>query len=125
VAVLERTGSLGPYIQIVTNFKVWFDAAYVSLLIQGAPDLHEYGLEGGSGLMTRTHAADKIEAYADALKEPWKEGLSFNFVNIHLTLREDVESAFVPYNTPLFVMYPVLDPQCYSIEDYQKVSNRR
>ncbi|MFQ5483021.1 MAG: hypothetical protein ACE5ER_09700, partial [Nitrospinaceae bacterium] len=60
------------------------DASTVSLLIQGAPDLHEYGLYGGSGLMTRSHAADKIDAYADPVKAPWKEGLSFNFVNIHL-----------------------------------------
>ena len=52
VTVLERTGTLGPFVQIVTNFKVWFDASVISLLVQGAPDLHEYGLQGGSGLMT-------------------------------------------------------------------------
>ncbi len=124
VAVLERTASLGPYIQIVTNFKVWFDASRVSLLIQGAPDLHEYGLEGGAGLMTRSHASDKIDAYADALKEAWKADLSFNFVNIHLTLRPEVETAFVPYNTPLFVMYPVLSQPLYKIEDYRNVAGR-
>lgn len=117
VAVIERTGSLGPYIQIVTNYKVWFDASVVSLLIQGAPDLHEYGLQGGSGLMTRSHAADKIDAYADALKDQWKDGLSFNFVNIHLSLMDGVESAFVPYNTPLFTLYPTLNQQCYKVED--------
>ena len=74
--------------------------------------------------MTRSHASDKIDAYSDALKESWKEGLSFNFVNIHLTLRPDVESAFVPYNTPLFVLYPVLNSQCCEIEDYRNVAGK-
>ncbi|HAX45952.1 MAG TPA: hypothetical protein DCX78_03875, partial [Nitrospina sp.] len=74
-AIIERMGSLGTFLQMVSNFKVWFDASRVSVLIQGAPDLHEYGLQGGSGLMTRTHASDKIPAYAESSKEPWQEGL--------------------------------------------------
>jgi len=120
VTVLERTGTLGPFVQIVTNFKVWFDASVVSLLVQGAPDLHEYGLQGGSGMMTRSHAADKVPAYAESLKEKWREGLSFNFVNIHLLLSPGTETAFVPYNTPLFTLYPTLSKSCYKIEDSRK-----
>ena len=112
-AVLERTGTLGPYIQLVSNFKIWFDASQVSVLIQGAPDLYEYGLEGGSGMMVRSHAADKIPAYAENTSQPWQEGLSFNFVNIHLTLSPGSESAMVPYNTPLFTVYPVLPTQSF------------
>jgi hypothetical protein len=57
--VLQRTNCLGSYLQVVTNFKVWFDSSTVSLLIQGSPDLYGYGLQGGSGLMTRSHASDK------------------------------------------------------------------
>ena len=110
-AVLERTGTLGPYIQLVSNFKIWFDASQVSVLIQGAPDLYEYGLEGGSGMMVRSHASDKVPAYAENTSQPWQEGLSFNFVNIHLTLSPGSESAMVPYNTPLFTVYPVLPTQ--------------
>ncbi len=106
-AVLERTGTLGPYVQLVSNFKIWFDASQVSILIQGAPDLYEYGLEGGSGMMVRSHASDKVPAYAENTSQPWQEGLSFNFVNIHLTLSPNTETALVPYNTPLFTAYPV------------------
>ena len=110
-AVLERTGTLGPYVQIVSNFKIWFDSSQVSILIQGAPDLYEYGLQGGSGLMVRSHAADKIPAYVENTSQPWQEGMSFNFVNIHLTLSPGTETAFVPYNTPLFTVYPILPTQ--------------
>jgi len=106
-AVLERTGTLGPYVQLVSNFKVWFDSSQVSVLIQGAPDLYEYGLQGGSGMMVRSHASDKVPAYAESTAQPWQEGLSFNFVNIHLTLGPNTESALIPYNTPLFTVYPV------------------
>ncbi|MDP7556401.1 MAG: hypothetical protein QF687_00765 [Nitrospinaceae bacterium] len=114
-AIIERMGSLGTFLQMVSNFKVWFDASRVSVLIQGAPDLHEYGLQGGSGLMTRTHASDKIPAYAESFKEPWQEGLSFNFVNLHLQLSPETDSAFVPFNTPIFSVYPVLNRQCFQI----------
>jgi hypothetical protein len=114
-AVLERMGSLGPFLQVVNNFKVWFDSSRVSVLIQGAPDLHEYGLQGGSGLMTRTHASDKIPAYAESSKEPWQEGLSFNFVNMHLQLLPGQERAIVPFNTPIFSLHPVLNRQCFQI----------
>ena len=110
-AVLERTGTLGPYVQMVLNFKIWFDSSQVSILIQGAPDLYEYGLQGGSGLMVRSHAADKIPAYVENTSQPWQEGMSFNFVNIHLTLSPGTETAFVPYNTPLFTVYPILPVQ--------------
>ena len=110
-AVLERTGTLGPYVQLVANFKIWFDASQVSILIQGAPDLYEYGLQGGSGMMVRSHASDKVPAYAENTSQPWQEGLSFNFANIHLLLNPGIESAMVPYNTPLFTVYPVLPTQ--------------
>ena len=112
-AVLERIGTLGPYVQIVSNFKIWFDSSVVTPLIQGAPDLYEYGLQGGSGLMTRTHASDKVGAYAESFTQPWQEGLSFNFVNIHLMLSPGTDTALVPYNTPMFTVYPVLNRQCY------------
>ena len=110
-AVLERTGTLGPYVQLVSNFKVWFDASQVSILIQGSPDLYEYGLQGGAGMMVRSHASDKVPAYAENTSQPWQEGLSFNFVNIHLTLGPNTESAFIPHNTPLFTVYPVYPTQ--------------
>ena len=114
-AIIERMGSLGTFLQMVSNFKVWFDASRVSVLIQGAPDLHEYGLQGGTGLMTRTHASDKIPAYAESTKEPWQEGMSFNFVNLHLQLSPGADSTFVPFNTPIFSVHPVLNRQCFQI----------
>jgi len=113
--VLERMGSLGAFLQVVNNFKIWFDASRVSVLIQGAPDLYEYGLQGGSGLMTRTHASDKTPAYAESFKEPWQEGLSFNFVNMHLQLSPGIDRALIPYNTPIFSLYPLLNRQCYQV----------
>lgn len=115
-AFLEGTNTLGPFIQVSCNFKVWFDPAVVSLLIQGAPDLHEYGLEGASGLLTRTYATEKVAAYAEPA-QPWQEGLSFNFVNLHLQLLPGVGSAMVPFNTPIFSVYPVLSRQCFKFED--------
>ena len=122
LAVLEHTGSLGLFIQISCNFKVWFDASVISLLIQGAPDLHEYGLQGGSGLMTRTYASDKVESYAQSFTEPWQQGLSFNFVNMHLQLSPGVNTAVVPHSTPIFTVYPVLNRQCYRFEDKAALS---
>ena len=119
--VLERLGTLGTYVQIVSNFKVWFDSAQTSILVTGAPDLYEYGLQGGSGLMTRSHASDKIPAYAESTKEPWQDGLSFNFVNIHLTLSPDTDTAVVPYNTPLFTVYPVHNRQNFKFVDKYKM----
>ncbi len=121
MTVLERLGTLGTYVQIVSNFKVWFDAAQVSVLVTGAPDLYEYGLQGGSGLMTRSHASDKIPAYAESTKEPWQEGLSFNFVNIHLTFSPGTDSATVPFNTPLFTVYPVHNRQNFKFVDKNKM----
>jgi hypothetical protein len=123
-AFLDGTNSLGPYIQVACNFKVWFDAAIVSLLIQGAPDLHEYGLEGAAGLLTRSYATEKVHAYAQASTFPWQEGLSFNFVNMHLQLLPGVQSAVVPYNTPIFSVYPALNQQCYKFEDRRNLADR-
>ena len=117
VTVLERTGTLGTFVQVVTNFKAYFDASVVSLLVTGAPALLEYGLQGGSGLMTRTHASDKVEAYAKSFREPWQQGLSYNFVNIHLQLAPGIDTAFVPFNTPLFTVYPTLNRQNFKVED--------
>ncbi|MDE3020087.1 MAG: hypothetical protein KGI53_13815 [Nitrospirota bacterium] len=116
-AFLDATNALGPYIQVVCNFKVWFDAASVSLLVQGAPDLHEYGLQGGAGLLTRTYATEKVQAYAEAVTQAWTEGLSFNFVNMHLQLLPGTDSAMIPYNTPVFSVLPVLNRQQYRFED--------
>jgi len=121
MTVLERMGTLGTYVQVVANFKVWFDSSQTSLLVTGAPDLYEYGLQGGSGMMTRSHASDKIPAYAESVKEPWQEGLSFNFVNIHLTLSPGTESATVPYNTPLFTVYPTLNRSNFKFIDKNKM----
>jgi hypothetical protein len=119
-AFLDGTNTLGPFIQVSCNFKVWFDPGVVSLLIQGAPDLHEYGLEGASGLLTRTYATEKVAAYA-APAQPWQEGLSFNFVNLHLQLLPGVSSAVVPFNTPIFSVYPVLSRQCFKFEDRRNI----
>ncbi|MEW6543371.1 MAG: hypothetical protein AB1411_07155 [Nitrospirota bacterium] len=116
-AFLDGTNSLGPFIQVGCNFKVWFDANAVSLLIQGAPDLHEYGLQGGAGLLTRTYATEKVHAYAQAVTQQWTEGLSFNFVNMHLQLPPGVDQAFVSFNTPIFSVFPVLSRQCFRFED--------
>jgi hypothetical protein len=121
VTVLDRMGTLGTFIQVVTNFKIFFDSSAISVLITGSPDLFEYGLQGGSGLMTRTHASDKVEAYAKNIKEPWQEGLSFNFVNIHLQLAPETTTALVPFNTPLFTVYPTLNRQNVKIEDYRNM----
>ncbi len=121
LSVLEQVGSLGPFIQISCKFKVWFDAALVSLLIQGAPDLPEYGLQGGAGLMTRTYASDKVESYVENLSQPWQEGLSFNFVNLHLQLSPGIESAVIPFGTPIFSVYPVLNRQCYRYVDRRTI----
>lgn len=116
-AFLDATNALGPFIQVACNFKVWFDAASVSLLVQGAPDLHEYGLQGGAGLLTRTYATEKVPAYAQAVTQAWTDGLSFNFVNMHLQLAPGTDSAVVPFNTPIFSVLPVLNRQQYKFED--------
>ena len=116
-AFLEGTNSLGPYIQVGCNIKIWFDANAVSLLVQGAPDLHEYGLEGGAGLLTRTYASEKTAAYAGAGSQKWQEGLSFNFVNMHLQLLPDVTTAVIPANTPIFSLYPVTARGQYQLTD--------
>ncbi|MBD0305218.1 MAG: hypothetical protein ICV76_01525 [Nitrospiraceae bacterium] len=120
-AFLDGTNSLGPYIQIACNFRVWFDSAAVSLLIQGAPDLHEYGLQGAAGLLTRTYATENVHAYAPSAKQPWQEGLSFNFVNMHLQLLPGVTTAMVPYSTPIFSVFPVLNRQSYRFEDRRHI----
>ena len=116
-AFLEGTNSLGPYTQVGCNIKVWFDASSVSLLVQGAPDLHEYGLEGAAGLLTRTYASEKTAAYAGAGSQKWQEGLSFNFVNMHLQLLPDVTTPVVPAHTPIFSLYPVMARGQYQVTD--------
>ena len=121
-AFLEGTNSLGPYIQVGCNIKVWFDANAVSLLVQGAPDLHEYGLEGGAGLLTRTYASEKTTAYAGAGSQKWQEGLSFNFVNMHLQLLPDVATAVIPANTPIFSLYPVAARGQYQLTDARSLT---
>ncbi|MDO8545831.1 MAG: hypothetical protein Q7R68_00580, partial [Nitrospirales bacterium] len=116
-AILESSNTLGPFLQIVCNVKVWFDASSVALLLQGAPDLNEYGLFGASGLAVRTYGTEKVEAYAEATKKPWQEGLSFNYINMHLGLLPNTDTAFVPANTPIFTVYPVLNRQTYTFKD--------
>ncbi len=116
LAVLEHIGSLGPFIQVSCKFKIWFDASQVSILIQGAPDLAEYGLQGGAGLMTRSYASDTVRTYAQAQSHPWQEGLSFNFVNLHLTLNPGMETGVIPHSTPIFTVFPVLSKPCYAFE---------
>ena len=121
-AFLDGTNSLGPYIQVGCNIKVWFDANAVSMLVQGAPDLHEYGLEGGAGLLTRTYASEKIAAYAGAGSQQWQEGLSFNFVNMHLQLLPEVRTAIIPANTPIFSLYPVTARGQYQLTDARSLT---
>jgi hypothetical protein len=114
---------LGPYVQISCNIKVWFDAAAVSVLVQGAPDLHEYGLQGGSGLLTRTYASEKTAAYAGAGSQPWQKGLSFNFVNLHLQLLPDVATSIIPAHTPIFSVYPVVARSKFQLTDARTLAS--
>ncbi len=120
-AFLYATAAVGTFIQIPCNMKVWFDASRVSLLLQGAPDLPDYGLHGASGLITRTYGMEKVGAYVESFNKPWQEGVSFNFINIHVRLLDGVETAFVPYNTPIFSVYPVLSRQGYEILERRAV----
>lgn len=123
-AFLDGTNTLGPYVQIGCNIKVWFDASAVHLLVQGAPDLHEYGLQGGAGLLTRTYASEKTAAYAGVGSQPWQRGLSFNFVNMHLQLLPDTTVAVVPANTPVFSLFPVLARGQYELTDARALAPR-
>jgi len=52
--------------------------------------------------LLRTYAMEKIAAYAGAETQPWQQGLSFDFINIHLQLLPDITTAIVPANTPIF-----------------------
>ena len=124
LTVLQHLGSLGGYVQVSCNLKVWFDASRVAVLIQGAPELLDLGLTGASGLMTRTYGLGTTEEYERAGGEPWQEGLSYNYVNLHLALRPGVESALIPYNTPIFTLYPVLSRQAVAFEDAAQASER-
>ena len=124
LTVLQHLGSLGGYIQVSCNLKVWFDASRVAVLIQGAPELLDLGLTGASGLMTRTYGLGTNEEYERSGSEPWQEGLSYNYVNLHLSLRPDVESAVIPYNTPIFTLYPVLSRQAVAFEDAAAAGER-
>ncbi|MDF0644099.1 MAG: hypothetical protein P0111_08710 [Nitrospira sp.] len=123
-AFLDGTNTLGPYVQIGCNIKVWFDASAIHLLVQGAPDLHEYGLQGGAGLLTRTYASEKTAAYAGAGSQPWQRGLSFNFVNMHLQLLPDVTAAVIPANTPVFSLFPVMARGQYELTDARVLAPR-
>lgn len=107
-AFLQSTSTLGPYVQVSCNIKMWFDASAVNLLVQGAPDLHEHGLQGGAGLLTRTYASEYTPTYASAGRLPWQQGLSFNFVNLHLQLLPNAAEAIVPANTPIASVYPAI-----------------
>jgi hypothetical protein len=108
LTVMQHAGSLGPYVQISTNIKAWFDASQVSLLLEPAPELSKLGIEGASGLLTRTYGLGTTDSYSTPKPEPWKEGLSFNYLNLFLNLADDIEEATIPYNTPICSVYPVL-----------------
>jgi hypothetical protein len=43
--------------------------------------------------------------------------LSYNFVNLHLGLLPGVQAAVIPFNTPIFTLYPVLSRHAYQIEE--------
>ncbi len=120
-AFLEGTNMLGPYVQVSCNIKVWFDAAVMSLLIQGAPDLHEYGLQGGAGLLSRTYTSEKIASYVGIGSQSWQQGLSFNFINMHLQLLPNCSTAVVPANTPIFSVYPVVARGKYQVRDVRSL----
>ena len=124
LTLLQHLGSLGGYIQVSCNLKVWFDASRVAVLIQGTPELLDLGVTGASGLMTRTYGLGTTEEYERSGGEPWQEGLSYNYVNLHLSLRPDVESAVIPYNTPIFTMYPVLSRQAVAFENAAEAGER-
>lgn len=118
---LYGIATVGTFIQVACNIKVWFDAAHVSILLQGSPDLHDYGLHGASGLVTRTYGMEKTGAYVESFSKPWQEGLSFNFINIHMQLLPGIETAVLPCNTPIFTIYPVLSRQCYEFRERKAV----
>ena len=67
-------------------------------------------------LMTRSYASDKVSTYAETQSQPWQEGLSFNFVNLHLTLSPGTDTGFVPHSTPIFTVFPVLNKQRYTFK---------
>src|SRR5437899_8753514 len=77
-AFLEGSNTLGPYVQIVCNVKVWFDASNVSLLLLGAPDLPEYGLMAPSGWGVATSAPEGAPPMGRPPKKRGKKGPSFN-----------------------------------------------
>lgn len=122
-AFLEGTNTLGPYVQVGCNIKVWFDASAMTVLVQGAPDLHEYGLEGAAGLLTRTYASEKTAAYAGAGSRLWQQGLSFNFINMHLQLLPNTTAAVVPANTPIFSVYPTMARERYQLTDARRLTS--
>ncbi len=123
-AFLDGSTILGFHVQIVCNIKVWFDATAVSLLTQAALDLHEYGLKGGAGLLTRTYASEKIAAYVGVGSQPWQQDLSFNFINLHVQLLPDITTAIVPANPPIFSLYPVMARGNFQLEDARALTAR-
>ena len=74
--------------------------------------------------MTRTYGLGTTEEYERSGGEPWQEGLSYNYVNLHLALQPEVESAVIPYNTPIFTLYPVLSRQAVAFEDAAAAGER-
>lgn len=71
--------------------------------------------------MTRTHGSDKLGAYVESTSEAWQQGLSYNFVNLHLGLNPNTDIAVVPFNTPIFTLFPVVNRQNDTIEDRNKL----
>jgi hypothetical protein len=47
----------------------------------------------------------------------WQQGLSFNFVNMHLKLFPGVSSALIQANTPIFSLYPIVARNTYQLTD--------
>ncbi len=70
----------------------------------------------------RTYGTEKVAAYAEATKKPWQEGLSFNYINMHLALLPDTDTAFVPASTPIFSVFPVLSRQTYTFQDVRTLA---
>ncbi|MYC26981.1 MAG: hypothetical protein F4X63_03155 [Nitrospira sp. SB0662_bin_26] len=58
----------------------------------------------------------KRDRTSRAQSQPWQEGLSFNFVNLHLTLSPGTDTGFIPHSTPIFTVFPVLSRQSYKFD---------
>src|SRR5256885_51989 len=90
-AFLEGSNTLGPYVQIVCNVKVWFDASNVSLLLLGAPDLPEYGHIGPP---LQLEQAGLTHHFAVRLG---RHGVGYDAVHVHVLLGAALDALpFVP-----------------------------